>query len=304
MKTRITILLSLLIVFISENTILGQGCSDAGICTVSGIKPGMFDTLSGSKNKIVLGGSIAKADHDISIIGNYLEYSRNISNKFSFHSKITSIRQEGNQISNFKLSDFYVISNFLINNYSKILVGIKIPLSDANSKKDNYSLPMDYQSSLGTFDLILGLNFKIKQFQLAIGYEQALTKNKNEFLAEDFPSWHVLNDFQSTNHFRRKADALVRLAYPYTPLSKLKITPAVLAIYHLANDEYDNAFNTTLEIIGSKGLTLNGNLFIDYELHPKHSVQLSGGFPFVVRDNRPDGLTRKYVLNLEYGFKF
>lgn len=304
MKTRITILLSLLIVFISENTILGQGCSDAGICTVSGIKPGMFDTLSGSKNKIVLGGSIAKADHDISIIGNYLEYSRNISNKFSFHSKITSIRQEGNQISNFKLSDFYVISNFLINNYSKILVGIKIPLSDANSKKDNYSLPMDYQSSLGTFDLILGLNFKIKQFQLAIGYEQALTKNKNEFLAEDFPSWHVLNDFQSTNHFRRKADALVRLAYPYTPLSKLKITPAVLAIYHLANDEYDNAFNTTLEIIGSKGLTLNGNVFIDYELHPKHSVQLSGGFPFVVRDNRPDGLTRKYVLNLEYGFKF
>lgn len=304
MKTRITFLLTLIIFSMSENTTLGQGCSDAGICTVSGIKPGMFDTLSGSKNKIVLGGSIAKADHDISVIGNYLEYSRNITNKFSFHSKITSIRREGNQISNFKLSDLYVISNFLINNYSKILVGIKIPLSDANTKKDDYSLPMDYQSSLGTFDLILGLNFKIKQFQLAIGYEQALTKNKNEFLAEDFPSWHVLNDFQSTNQYRRKADALVRLAYPYTPVAKLKITPAVLAIYHIANDEYDNAFNTTLEIIGSKGLTVNGNLFIDYELHPKHSVQLSGGFPFVVRDNRPDGLTRKFVLNLEYGFKF
>jgi len=304
LKTNFTFLFTLALVSISLNTTLSQGCSDAGICTLSGIKPESFDSLSGPKNKLGFGGSIAKADHDISIIGNYIEYSRSISSKFSIHSKITSIRQEGNQISNFNLSDIYFSSNFLLNKFSKILVGIKIPLTDANKIKDDYSLPMDYQSSLGTFDLIFGLNFKIKQFQLAIGYEQALTKNKNEFLAENHPTSNILNDFQSTNHYRRKADVLVRLAYPYTPITKLKITPAVLAIYHVANDEYDNAFNTTLEIIGSKGLTLNGNLFIDYDLHPKHSVQLSGGFPFVVRDNRPDGLTRKFVLNLEYGFKF
>lgn len=304
MKTRIIILFTLAIVTLCLKTTLGQGCSDAGFCTVSGLKPGSFDTLSGSKNKLAFGGSIAKADHDISILGNYLEFSRSISSKFSIHSKITSIRQEGNQISNFNLSDLYFSSNFILNKYSKILVGFKIPLTNANKIKDDYSLPMDYQSSLGTFDLILGLNFKIKQLQLAIGYEQALTKNKNEFLAENHSTSSILNDFQSTNHYSRKADVLARLAYPYMLLTKLKITPAVLAIYHVANDKYDNAFNTTLEIPGSKGLTLNGNLFIDYELHPKHTVQLSGGFPFVVRDNRPDGLTRKFVLNLEYGFTF
>jgi len=304
LKTKISILFILVLTIIIKDNTFSQGCSDAGFCSVSGIKPGKFDTLSGFKNSLAIGGTLAKADHDISIIGNYLEYSRRINGKFSIHSKITSIRQEGNKISNFNLSDIYFTSNFLLNNYTKFIAGIKIPLSNANKIRENYSLPMDYQSSLGTFDLILGLNFEIKKFQLAIAYEQALTKNKNEFLAENHPTWDVLNDFQSTNQYRRKGDVLLRIAYPYTLINKLKITPAILSIYHLANDEYNNAFNNTLEIDGSKGLTLNGNLFIDYELFPKHYFQLSGGVPFVVRDNRPDGLTRKFVLNLEYGFKF
>ncbi|MEI2695828.1 MAG: hypothetical protein V9E90_12225 [Saprospiraceae bacterium] len=304
MKTNFSTLLILILSIMIKDKTFSQGCSDAGFCLVSGIKPGTFDTLTGDKNNLTIGGSLAKADHDISIIGNYLEYSRRITGKFSVHSKITSIRQDGNDISNFNLSDIYFTSNFLLNNYTKLIAGIKIPLSNANKIKDDYSLPMDYQSSLGTFDLILGLNFQVKKFQLAVGYEQALTNNKNEFLAENHPTWNVLNDFQSTNQYRRKGDVLLRVAYPYSPLNKLKITPAVLAIYHIANDEHNNAFNNTLEIEGSKGLTLNGNLFVDYELCPKHNVQLSAGVPFVVRDNRPDGLTRKFVLNLEYGFKF
>jgi len=87
-------------------------------------------------------------------------------------------------------------------------------------------------------------------------------------------------------------------------MNKLVLTPAILPIYHFANDEYTNAFGNSLEIEGSKGLTLNGNLFIDYELHPRHAFQLSAGIPFVVRDIRPDGLTRKYVANLEYAMRF
>ena len=160
-----------------------QGCSDAGFCSVSGIKPGTFDTLTGDKNNLTIGGSLAKADHDISIIGNYLEYSRRITGKFSVHSKITSIRQDGNDISNFNLSDIYFTSNFLLNNYTKLIAGIKIPLSNANKIKDDYSLPMDYQSSLGTFDLILGLNFQVKKFQLAVGYEQMCIRDS---LCDDF----------------------------------------------------------------------------------------------------------------------
>ncbi len=58
----------------------------------------------------------------------------------------------------------------------------------------------------------------------------------------------------------------------------------------------------TLE--GSEGLTLNGNLMINYALATNQLFQLSLATPFVTRDLRPDGLTRSFVLGLEYIVKF
>ncbi len=57
-------------------------------------------------------------------------------------------------------------------------------------------------------------------------------------------------------------------------------------------------------IDGSQGLTLNGNAFFDYEINKKNALQLNVGAPFVVRDARPDGLTRGLVINFEYRIKF
>jgi hypothetical protein len=58
------------------------------------------------------------------------------------------------------------------------------------------------------------------------------------------------------------------------------------------------------EIIGSQGLTLNGNTYIDYEFNSKNIIQLNLGMPVIVRDARPDGLTRSFIANLEYRIKF
>ena len=57
-------------------------------------------------------------------------------------------------------------------------------------------------------------------------------------------------------------------------------------------------------VYNSKGLTLNGNIFFDYKLKKGNSFELSIGAPFIVRDQRPDGLTRRFVTALEYRFNF
>jgi hypothetical protein len=72
----------------------------------------------------------------------------------------------------------------------------------------------------------------------------------------------------------------------------------------LTNDKYTDELEVEREIIGSQGLTLNGNVYLDYEINRKHLVQFNVGMPFIVRDSRPDGLTRSFIANLEYRIKF
>ena len=77
-----------------------------------------------------------------------------------------------------------------------------------------------------------------------------------------------------------------------------------MPIFHLKNDSYTDASDVEQEIKGSQGLTLNGNVYLDYYPRSNSAFQLNLGLPFVVRDVRPDGLTRSVIANLEYRFKF
>ena len=44
--------------------------------------------------------------------------------------------------------------------------------------------------------------------------------------------------------------------------------------------------------------------YLDYEINSKNIIQLNLGMPFIVRDIRPDGLTRSFIANIEYKIKF
>jgi hypothetical protein len=57
-------------------------------------------------------------------------------------------------------------------------------------------------------------------------------------------------------------------------------------------------------IIGSEGLTLNLNFYFDITVGDNDNLQFNMGTPLVVRDARPDGLTRHFVVNLEYQLNF
>lgn len=97
---------------------------------------------------------------------------------------------------------------------------------------------------------------------------------------------------------------MLRLSYPVRIDSRLKVTPSLLPIYHLGNDSFADENDVLREISGSEGLTLNGNLYFDYALSGKHSIQLNAGMPFLVRTARPDGLTRGFIANVEFRVRF
>ena len=283
---------------------VGQGCSDAGFCTINSFKPISGDSIKAINNQFKAGAFFGSAYNSIVVYGNYLEYNRLLNDKFGFDFKLTTTGQSGNDISVFGLSDIFVNANYKASEKLQFTLGAKLPLTDASKSLDNLPLPMDYQASLGTFDLIFGVGYRFKKLQFVAAIQQPLTQNNNQFFATDYPVNSKLREFQSTNKFKRSADLLVRVSYPFVLNEKLRLTASLLPIYHLTNDKYTDRLTIEQEIADSKGLTINSNVYLDYEINRKSTIQINMGIPFVVKESRPDGLTRSFITNLEYRIKF
>jgi len=289
--------LLVLIVLISTFTAFGQGCSDAGFCTLENFQVQSNDSLD-YKNSFKIGVNLGSADNDVSVFGSYLEYNRKLSKIVDIDVKLNYLSQSISGFSSSALSDAYLVSNFKINPKTKASLGLKIPFTNGNLKDNGIALPMDFQPSLGTFDLILGLSRAYNNLSFALAVQQPLTQNENQFLAP------LGSGYFSTNNYKRAGDVLFRATYLYRINDKWSLSPSLLPIYHLANDKFTDATNIEREINGSSGLTLNGNAYLNYQVNTRNSLELSLGMPLVVRDARPDGLTRGFVANLEYKIKF
>ncbi len=282
----------------------GQGCSDAGACTINTFRPTGQHQMEEAKHYVRVGLSAGQADNDISVLGSLLEYGFRANSQISFDAKLTTLGQSGNDISVYGLSDVFINGHFKAGENFKFSLGAKLPLTDGNRVRNGLPLPMDYQSSLGTFDLIAGIGLAIQKLQLAAAIQQPLTQNKNNFSSELYPPNSPLRNFQSTRAYQRSADALLRLTYPFKFNEKWQLSPSALGIYHLKPDSYQLAGITRAEIAGSDGITLNANVYLEYKPSSKHAIQLVLGAPLLVRDARPDGLTRSFVGALEYKIEF
>jgi hypothetical protein len=291
------------VIFILANLVFGmtysQGCSDAGFCTLANFKP-MSTKEKPLENTIKAGISVGGADHNITIVSIYKEYNYK-KDKYSFGAKATFLAQIGSEVQTGNIGDIYITNGYSFFKDFNATLGIKMPLTDGNLTKDKNILPLDHQSSLGTVDLILGASYKIKNVQVALGYQQPLSQNRNQFTSENVIG--TFENYQTTRNYKRAGDVMLRVSYPFE-FNKFKITPSVLPIYHLSNDLYTDATNVEREISGSQGLTINGNVYFDYKLNNKNAFQFNFGMPFVTRTARPDGLTRKWIATLEYAFSF
>lgn len=298
------ILLGLLTFTLFSYMGMAQGCSDAGFCTVDGLKPHDDMHDKGTASLLKLGAFYGLADNAITVYGNYLEYGYRLNSQWGFSAKLTSLGQSGNEITTFGLSDIYLTGNYQASEKFSATLGAKLPLMAGDRSLNDLPLPMDYQSSLGTIDLIFGLGYELGKLQIAAAVQQPLTQNSNQFLASAYAEDSELSSILSTRNFDRAGDALLRLSYPFKLNPKLKFTPGALAIYHLRKDRYTNEMDQVVDIENSQGLTINGNLYFDYRLSAVSSLQFNTGFPFIVRPARPDGLTRSFIANLEYRVNF
>jgi hypothetical protein len=186
------------------------------------------------------------------------------------------------------------------------MIASKIPLNQSSLEKDGLGLPMVYQSSLGTVDLISGMSFMNRGWIISLGWQQPLSgENANEFLPADWDIQEAVA-YPPSNKFNRKGDALLRFTYSRQLGTALLLQGGLLNIYHLADDTFkDPAFsNQPISIKGSKGLTMNITASAWVNVGRKLKAGITAGVPFLVRDIRPDGLTRHFVVSPELQWKF
>lgn len=296
----LAILVTIYCVF-STSLLSAQGCSDAGICTIESFRPQTL-TLPES-NEIALGISYGSADNKIGVLGIQLSYHRDWNAKFKTSARLNAVNQSGNDISVFGPGDLFLTGEYQIANNFEGVLGVKIPLMQSDRKHEGTVLPMDYQSSLGTFDLLAGFHYQLNKFGFHLAYQHPLSQNRNTFLVDDLPVDTTLL-YSSTNEFKRKGDLLLRISYPIFNDTKVAVTPNLQAVMHMGEDSYVEPGVGELPINGSSGLTINFNMTLAWKLARRDLLQFNVGFPVLVRKIRPEGLTRSFVASLDLRHSF
>lgn len=295
---RLRFLLFILAGMVSFHAAPGQGCSDAGFCT-SGALEAPADTVT-TPQMLTLLLPVGMGEDDVVVFTPALQYDYTFNSTWSVQAKFTLNYASGTLANAFGPGDLYVTGLYSFKHTSpgqwKLSLGTKLPLQDGNLKHKDQPLPMVYQSSLGTTDVILGVSWSNPTWFFSAGWQQPVSgSNGNQFLPSqwDTPSAEA---YLPTRDFDRKGDVLLRITYQLTLRKNLSLQPGLLGIYHLGEDTYyDPATNRRTALAGSKGSTVNATVAVHWKTR-KLTVGLTGGTPLATRDARPDGLTRSFVL--------
>ncbi len=285
-----------------------QGCSDAGFCTVGILHQFGVASQKISSQKISFFLPVGLGDEKVIVLAPGIQYDKQINSRWAIQGKLTANYTNGNLGTTTALGDVFLSGIYSVkqkfNWATSVMLGIKLPMNSGNLTANGKALPMQYQSSLGSVDLITGLSTANEHWQFAAGWQQPLTgSNKNEFLSVIYDRAEAAK-YPPSRHLNRSGDVLLRAAYTYKPLSQLSFNGGLLGIYHLNEDTYEDYDRNVNAIAGSRGLTLNITIAAMWRLNKNISVGVTAGSPLTARDVRPDGLTRKFVVGPEISWNF
>ena len=306
-----------------------QGCSDAGFCSMGAMRPSQIYTRKINFKLRALEINYYTGSTTLSprVSAATADFTFGINDLTSVQIKLPYMWIDGNLGSTSGLGDISV--SFTRNIYSNeefhinATLGGKIPTNDSDSDEGGilrwttdgqpHQLPMYYQTSLGSYDIVAGASLISKKWMFATGIQVALNENKNDFR---FGHWLNYEDVEGyllehdlANNLKRGTDIMFRAERAFH-FSNVDIRLGVLPIFRITKDEIldirqsSPTFNERIKLDGTTGLALTGLFNAAYHFNTKHSVKFLYGFKFIDRDVNPDGLTRDDVASLAYVIRF
>ena len=294
--------------------LMSQGCSDAGLCTAGSMKD---NGASDEKWRFGFNTQYGQGDQKVDIFTQQIEISRRLSEKILIQAKMPWINTSGNLGNNQGIGDLVITGNYkhrvsdeLVYN---INLGFRLPTGNTNAGNIDIvgnpgpptSLPMPYQTGLGTFDVLTGMDIRYNSvWQFALGFQLPLIQNN----ANNFNALYASNVPNASGYFysanlKRQADIVARIEKKFELNKSIALFANIIPIYHVGDDEH-TTYNGSKEVYQqSSGLTLNTGAGLIAELSKASVMRLSFAAPMITRKERPDGLTRHFVAGLEWHYR-
>lgn len=310
--------LFVIVLFSMAHAGYSQGCSDAGFCTMGAMKPDQPYSkkirlrpysleLNFYRGTTTLTPIVYVATADMTFILN----SRN-----SFQVKVPYQAVQGQLAKTGGAGDISIC--FTRNVFSSdrfdinFSLGAKIPTNQADKSTNGLPLPMYYQTSLGTYDLIAGLSVINRKWLFATGIQVPLNQNHNQFV---WSAWagtdeqDYVNRYNQSKDLRRGIDVMLRVERNFR-FSRMNFSLGLLPIYRIRNDEFTksgpaaNSPESRVSPDTAHGLALSAITTIGYNFNVQSGIRLLLGHKLQQRETNPDGLTREFVSSITYSYKF
>lgn len=306
---------------ISFFQLFGQGCSDAGFCTMGAMKP---DQPFNKKVPIKLRSMevsfyrgtttltpvvyVATADMSFNVIDN----------KTFAQVKLPYQAVKGNFGNTSGMGDISLCLTRNIRSTPEydisISLGAKIPTNNSNLKDDRFelALPMYYQISLGTYDAIAGISFINRKWLFATGIQHPFNRNGNEFRWSEWEPVYqngegvdYVRSYAKPYKLKRGTDVMLRVERNFR-FSRFNFSAGLLPIFRITRDEIEDPAGTgnRVRLAGTTGMALSGIITAGYSFNVKTGIRLLLGHKITQREVNPDGLTRNAVATLSYFYRF
>ncbi len=304
--------LAIFLLTFGSTTIYAQGCSDAGFCTMGALKPdqGYSKRLSVQIRSIELSQYIGVTRFKDVVFNYTADINVGIGDKTTVQVKIPYVHVEGVLKNTSGIGDLSIgLAQNLISNENyqiNLTVGTKLPVGNSNLDLDGKSLPMYYQTGLGTYDVIAGISFISKGWMLATGYQQSLNRIDNDFWWTDWeghPMEATAREYKQSRSLNRGKDIMFRVERNFR-FSNFNFNVGLLPIYRLTKDTNISRGGVVNKIDKSDGLALTLLVGGGYQFSVKSGIKIMNGFRLVKRHFNPDGLSREFVSNIGYVYKF
>ncbi len=297
--------LSVILALVSGGSALAQGCSDAGICSVNGLHSGSHHF---SRN-IALSESVGWASvrgSSVFIFTTQLETSLKVTPWLAASAKLPyqlAIGDLGHTsgVGSATLSASVTLRDTPAGRFI-LLGGFIIPTNKSDLSTMGRSLPMEYQTSQGVREVLMGFSYNFFRWSVSGGFQHPLGRNENGFLHERWIGNENASNYFESAGLKRGNDLTVRVERKFL-LKNAVLYISMLPIYRLQKDEIIKNDNR-VQLSGSDQLTINVNVTWEASLTERLKIRLTEGNPVLWRPTRADGLTRVFVLSgaLVYSF--
>jgi hypothetical protein len=299
---------------ISPHLSQGQGCSDAGFCTMGAMRPNQhYQTGTQVQVRSVeLSQYIGYTKFQTIVLNYTLDANISIGTKNTVQIKLPyqfvygelSNTQSTGDISLSYTRNVVTKRDYQIN----ATLGTKIPTNTSNLlSPEGRPLPGYYQNSLGTYDIIAGVSLLTKNWLIATGYQQALNHIGNQFTWSAWKNSSQLDqalEYPITKDLLRGKDVMLRLERNFRS-SKFNAYVGLLGIYRITKDQvFDPTTKEVQAKDGTTGLALTALGGVGYNISVRTTIKGMIGRRVVERTINPDGLSREWVQTIGVEYRF